>query len=110
VLQPPFVAQPVTAIERLRWAIAPVQGRSSALLWGGIAVFLGLGALVTYVELPRPVIGLAVLGMAGAWLAGACGMVGYVRWHFGVSSSEQRAFGIRGRSDAEYVPPKEKKP
>lgn len=72
----------MTPIERLRWASQPVPGRSSMLLWGGMAGFLGGATLLMRAELPAIVGFLIYLGMVAGWIAGACGAVGYVRWLF----------------------------
>lgn len=76
----------MSPLERFLWAIAPVQGRSIALVLGGAAVLAVAGLIAMYFELPRSVNGLLALIMLGAWLVGVCGMVGYFRWLFSPSS------------------------
>jgi len=69
-------------IERLKWAAEPVPGRSSMLLWGGMAAFLGGAALLMRAEIPGLLQFIIYLAMVAGWIAGACGVVGYVRWLF----------------------------
>ena len=71
-----------TIVEHLRWAAEPVPGRSSMLLWGGMAAFLGGATLLMRAELPALVGFFIYLGILAGWIAGACGAVGYVRWLF----------------------------
>jgi hypothetical protein len=80
----------MSPLERLRWALAPVERRSMTILYGGIAVFVALGGLAMLLEPPRSVLGLMGLAMLAAWLAAGCGMVGYFRWLFGAEVDEQR--------------------
>jgi hypothetical protein len=62
------------------------------LLWGGLAAFLVSGGLLASIEGP-PVVGVALyLVMVFSWTAGACGIVGYMRWSFGQSSDDARKF------------------
>jgi hypothetical protein len=72
----------MNAWQRLRWASQPVPGRSSMLLWGGMAALLGGGALLMQAELPGIVGFLVYLVIVAGWIAAACGAVGYVRWLF----------------------------
>ena len=72
----------MNAWERLRWAAEPVPGRSAMLLWGGMAAFLGGGALLMQVDVPAVIGFIIYVAMVAGWIAGACGMVGYVRWLF----------------------------
>lgn len=79
----------MSPLERLLWAIAPVQGRSMALVLSSVAVMAVAGLIAVYFELPRSIKGLLALIMLGAWLVGLCGMVGYFRWIFSPSSYRQ---------------------
>lgn len=79
----------MSLLERLLWAIAPVQGRSMALVLGSVAVLAVAGLIATYFELPGLIKALLALIMLAAWLVGVCGMVGYFRWLFSPSSYRQ---------------------
>ena len=72
----------MTVIERLRWAAEPVPGRSSMLLWGGMAAFLAGAAALMQGEMPAALNFAIYLVIVAGWVAGACGAVGYVRWLF----------------------------
>jgi hypothetical protein len=74
--------------DRLRWAIAPDPRRSMSLLLGGSLVFIMLGGMATFFEIPRILGGPIVMAMFLAWLIGFCGMVGYLRWLFRAAASE----------------------
>ena len=60
------------------------------LLWGGMAAFLGGAALLMRAEIPALLQFIIYLAMIAGWIAGACGMVGYVRWLFRQNREEQR--------------------
>ena len=79
----------MSPLERFLWAIAPVQGRSVALVLGSVVVLAVAGLIATYFELPRIIKALLALIMLGAWVVGVCGMVGYFRWLFSPSSYRQ---------------------
>lgn len=77
-------------IDRLKWATEPVPGRSSMLLWGGMAAFLGGAALLMKYEMPWQA-GFTVYALIVAgWIAAACGAVGYIRWLFGQNIKEAK--------------------
>jgi len=78
----------MTLIERLRWAAEPVPGRSSLFLWGGMAAFLAGAALLLQDDIPVALQFLVYLAMVAGWIAGACGVVGYVRWLFRQNANE----------------------
>jgi hypothetical protein len=80
----------MSPIERLRWASAPVQHRSIALLWGGLAAFTASGGVLASMDAPPLVGAVLYLVMVTGWVAGACGAVGYVRWYFGQAAAEAR--------------------
>jgi len=81
--------------ELLRWASAPDHRRSTILLWCGLALFLVSGGLLASTEGP-PLVGVALyLVMMASWTAGACGIVGYMRWFFGQSADETQKFHSR---------------
>lgn len=86
-------------LERFFWAIAPVQGRSIALVLGSALVIALSGGIAVLFEPPRSFKALLALVMLAAWLVGVCGMVGYFRWIF--SPSSYRPTGT------ESTPPKE---
>lgn len=77
-------------LERLRWAVAPVQRRSLALLWGGFAVFAASGGISMLGGLPAAVKYLLYVGMFAGWAIAAAGMTGYLRCLFGLASAEMR--------------------
>ncbi len=70
----------MTLGERLRWASAPIQRRSLALLWGGLAAFLAAGWLFTMADLPGAAGLLLYPLLVASWVAAMCGAIGYVRW------------------------------
>ena len=74
--------------DRLRWAIAPDPRRSMSLLLSGSLVFVALGGMATFFEVPRVLGGPIVLAMFLAWCVAFCGMVGYVRWLFSAAANE----------------------
>jgi hypothetical protein len=76
--------------DRIRWATAPVQRRSLALLWGGFALFAASGGVSMLVGLPEPLLLLLYVGMLAGWVSAAAGMVGYVRCLFGLAAAEMR--------------------
>ena len=80
----------MSPIERLRWAAAPVQRRSTALLWGGLAAFTASGGALASIDAPPLAGALLYLVMVVGWVAGACGAVGYVRWYFAQAAAEAR--------------------
>jgi hypothetical protein len=67
-----------------------VPGRSAKLLWGGMAVFLAGAAMLMQAGMPAALSFLVYLAMVAGWVAGACGMVGYVRWLFRRNLSEHK--------------------
>ncbi len=77
-------------LERLRWAVAPVQARSLALLWGGFALFAASGGVSMLGDLPAAVKYLLYAGMLAGWVVAAAGMTGYLRCLFGLASAEMR--------------------
>jgi hypothetical protein len=79
----------MSLLERLRWAIAPVQSRSMSLVLGGVAVFAVAGGLATLIDLPQAIDALLALVMLAAWFVGVCGTVGYFRWIFSPSTYRQ---------------------
>lgn len=79
----------MSLLERLLWAIAPVQGRSVILVLGSAAVIAVAGALATLFDLPQVIDALLALIMLAAWFVGVCGMVGYFRWLFSPRSYRQ---------------------
>ena len=79
----------MSLLERFLWAIAPVQGRSVALVLGSVTVLAIAGLIATYFELPRLIKALVALVMLGAWVVGVCGMLGYFRWLFSPSAHRQ---------------------
>jgi uncharacterized membrane protein len=79
----------MSPLERLLWAIAPVQRRSMSLVLGSVTVFAIAGAVAMFVELPRAINAWLALIMLAAWFVGVCGMVGYFRWVFSPSSYRQ---------------------
>ena len=60
-----------------------------SIMSGGMAVFIGLGALAMVLELPRAVSGLMAILMLAAWVVAGCGVVGYFRWFFRAEVDEQ---------------------
>ncbi len=76
--------------DRLRWATAPVQGRSTVLLWVGLTVFLASAGVLTGIDVPPAAGTLLFVVMAIGWVVGACGMIGYMRWYFRQSAAETR--------------------
>jgi hypothetical protein len=70
--------------------VAPVHRRSIVLLWGGLAVFLAVGGVSTFIDLPAGGRVLLYPVMVTSWFIGACGVVGYVRWFFGQVHAEAR--------------------
>jgi hypothetical protein len=80
----------MSPLERLRWAIAPVERRSMAIMYGGVAIFVALGGLAMLLEPPHALFGPIGLLMLAAWLAAGCGMVGYFRWFFRAEVDEQK--------------------
>lgn len=89
----------MSLIERVRWAVAPVQYRSTLLLWGGLAAFAASGAISTFIELPPLVKTLLYPLMFASWFVAACGMVGYVRWFFAQASAEARKMHSQRQKD-----------
>ena len=77
-------------LERIKWASAPVEERSSALLWGGFAAFLAAGAISTLGAFTIDVRIFLYAVMIVGWCVGACGMVGYVRWYFAQAKKEAK--------------------
>lgn len=80
----------MSPLERLRWAVAPVQQRSLALLWGGFALFMVSGALPLLVPIAMAPKVLLYAGMFTGWAIAAAGMTGYLRCLWGAASTEMR--------------------
>lgn len=80
----------MSPIERLRWAIAPVQERSTALLWSGIALFVASGGISVLYETTNLMTLLLYVGMLAGWLIAALGMTGYLRCLYGQATAEMR--------------------
>jgi hypothetical protein len=76
----------MSPVDRLRWAVAPVQSRSMSLVLGGVVVFGISGVAATLIDLPRVIDALLALVMFAAWFVGICGMIGYFRWFFNPKS------------------------
>lgn len=80
----------MSPVERLRWAAAPVQHRSSALLWAGLAAFTASGGVLAGIDAPPLAGALLYFVMVFGWFVGACGAVGYVRWYFAQAAADAR--------------------
>lgn len=76
--------------ERFRWAIAPDEGRASALLWGGLVAMAVPGALLALADLPAALMLLLYPVIACGWLVAACGATGYLRWYFEQAKSDMK--------------------
>jgi hypothetical protein len=83
----------MTPLERLRWAIAPLQHRSVSLVLGAVLVIAVSGAAATLYDLPRAIDALLALAMLAAWLVGICGMIGYFRWFFSPRAHDLKGLG-----------------
>ena len=46
----------------------------------GLALFAAGAAAAVLLQLPQPVVAVLLVLALAAWIIGACGMVGYVRW------------------------------
>lgn len=80
----------MSPLERLRWAVAPVQPRSLALLWGGFALFVACGAFSMLGPIPLVLKIPLYAGMFAGWAIAAAGMTGYLRCLFGLAGAEMR--------------------
>jgi len=80
----------MSPLERLRWATAPVERRSLALLWGGIALFCAAGGIAYVFETPLALALPVYAGLFAGWLLAALGMTGYLRFLFGQAGAEMR--------------------
>ncbi len=80
----------MSPIERLRWASAPVQERSIALLWSGLALFVASGGLSVLYEVTPVMKLLLYAGMFAGWVIAAAGMTGYLRCLYGQATAEMR--------------------
>ena len=67
--------------ERLRWLLTPDRSRWQPMLMG-LAIFAAVAGAAVAFRPPKPVEAVMVVVALAAWLAGACAMVGYVRWFF----------------------------
>lgn len=77
-------------LERLRWAVAPVQQRGLVLLWGGFTLFAASGAVSMLGAMPAAVNYLLYAGMLAGWSIAAAGVIGCVRGLYGQASAEMR--------------------
>lgn len=89
----------MTLVERLRWASAPIQRRSLAFLWGGLAAFLAAGWLFTVADLPGAAGLLLYPLLVASWVAAMCGAIGYVRWMLGEARADAAKEGAPPRED-----------
>lgn len=90
----------MSPLERLRWATAPVQHRSLALLWGGIALFCASGGVAYLFETPLALALPVYAGLFAGWLLAALGVTGYLRWMFAQARIEmQRVHAGRMKDD-----------
>ena len=80
----------MSPLERLRWAIAPVQERSTTLLWSGIALFVASGGLSVLFEVTTVMKLLLYAGMLAGWVVAALGITGYLRCLYGQATAEMR--------------------
>ena len=80
----------MSPLERLRWAIAPVQERSTTLLWSGIALFVASGGLSVLFEVTTVMKLLLYAGMLAGWVVAALGITGYLRGLYGQATAEMR--------------------
>jgi len=78
----------MTLYERLQWATEPVEKRSMALLWGGMAAFGGLAWIYTQEGLPLVAVSLLQVLIPCSWVVAACGAIGYVRWLLGQARAD----------------------
>jgi len=67
--------------DRLRWLIAPDSRRWKPMLMG-LALFAAGAAAAVALQLPPFIVAVLLVLALAAWLAGACAMVGYLRWIF----------------------------
>lgn len=66
--------------ERLRWLMAPHRERWKPMLTGLALCAVGVGA--ASLQPSKLVEAILIILAIAAWVVGACGMVGYVRWFF----------------------------
>lgn len=76
--------------ERLRWAVAPVQPRSTLLLWGGLALFFASGGASLLFAVPKVLLLPLYAGMLAGWLIACAGAIGTVRCLYGEASAQMR--------------------
>lgn len=71
----------MTLGERVRALLTPDRSRWQPMLMG-LAVCAIAGGAAAAFQPPKPVEAVLLIVALAAWAAGACAMVGYVRWFF----------------------------
>ena len=69
--------------------LAPDRGRWKPMLTGLALFAAGVGAAVT-LQPPAPLAAALIVLALAAWIAGACAMVGYVRWFIASEIAQAR--------------------
>ena len=92
----------MSPFDHLRWLLTPAQDRWQPMLMG-LAVFAAAGGAAVALQPPKLIEAVLVVLALAAWLAGACAMIGYVRWFFASEFS-------RARQENFDVPEKKDKP
>lgn len=79
----------MTLTERLRWLLTPARDRWQPMLMG-LALFAAAGGAAVALQPPKLIEAILLVLALAAWLAGACAMVGYVRWFFANEFSQAK--------------------
>lgn len=88
---------------RIHELLTPERSRWQPMLMGLAIAVAALGAAAAF-NPARPVEALLIVLALAAWYAGACAMVGYVRWFF--ASELARAAGERPAAEKEKGEPR----
>ena len=73
----------------LRSLLAPDRSRWKPMLMGLTLFAAGVGAAINF-QPPAPIAAVLVALALAAWVAGACAMVGYVRWFIASEIAQAR--------------------
>lgn len=73
--------------DRIRWLLTPDQSRWKPMLMG-LALFAAAVGSASALQPPKPIEAVLLILALAAWFAGACAMVGYVRWFFASELSQ----------------------
>ena len=75
--------------EHLRWLLTSDKSRWQPMLIG-LAIFAAAAGAAVALQPPKLVETLLVIIALAAWVAGACAMIGYVRWFFANEFSQAK--------------------